>query len=70
MDEYIIVDRLWLLTHRSAISDALTLPPAQQTAQLWGALASIDTLLANAAEQEAQLAMIGAPLSVRSRRQG
>jgi len=64
-DTYLIVDRLWLLTHRSALNDTLAMPEHEAHMQLRGLLASVDTLLAQAEGTEHELAMITSAPRVR-----
>ena len=57
-DTHLIVDRLWLLSFRSALSDSLAMPEHEAHMQLRGLLASVDTLLARAAATDRELAMM------------
>ena len=66
-DTHLIVDRLWLLTLRSALSDSLAMPEHEAHMQLRGLLASMDTLLAQAAATDRELAMMTSMPRVRRR---
>ena len=57
-DTHLIVDRLWLLSFRSALSDSLAMPEHEAHMQLRGLLASVDTLLAQAETTDRELAMM------------
>lgn len=62
---YLIVDKLWLLTLRSKLDDARRLEGPAQEEALDSAARSITELLADYEEQAAAIAWIGAPLGLR-----